>query len=182
MNTELYFLRSSEQHIVDELLPYSKCLDSCGKSLNDFPELSIYNSFYGYTSKDFGLYVLIDSRIAGGIWSRRLQLEHGSAAYINDSIPVLSMAVLPQYRRQGIGTLLLDQFLREASNLYEGVSVRIVVNDASDQFFTKHGFDFQDGSDGISSISGLNTATLFKILTKSESSSSNFFNPPKWMD
>ena len=48
MNKELYFLRSSEQKIVNDMIKYAHPKDS--------ENLSIYSDFYGLTAKDLGVY------------------------------------------------------------------------------------------------------------------------------
>ncbi|MEW5832361.1 MAG: hypothetical protein AB1763_05940 [Campylobacterota bacterium] len=85
MNTSLYFLRSSEQKIVTDMLYYAMRLDEVKKSLADLPKLAIYEAFYGFTSKDLGLYALVDNQLAGAVWIRRLNADHGSNGYIDDT-------------------------------------------------------------------------------------------------
>ncbi|MEA1956365.1 MAG: hypothetical protein U9N02_07730 [Campylobacterota bacterium] len=60
MNKELYFLRSSEQKIVNDMVKYAHP--------KDIKDASIYTEFYGLTTKDLGLYALVDNKIAGAIW------------------------------------------------------------------------------------------------------------------
>jgi hypothetical protein len=64
MKPTLYFLRSSEQKILTDMLHYAMRLDDVNKSLSDIPKLAIYNEFYGYTSKDLGLYALVDNQLS----------------------------------------------------------------------------------------------------------------------
>ncbi len=56
MIPQLYFLRSSEQKIVTDMVKYAHSKDT--------PNLKIYSDFYGLTAKDLGLYAIVDNHIA----------------------------------------------------------------------------------------------------------------------
>jgi ribosomal protein S18 acetylase RimI-like enzyme len=118
-NPTLYFLRSSEQKITTDMLRYSMRLDKLNKSLIDFPELSIYEKFYGLTTKDLGLYALVDNKIAGAVWIRLLRAEQNAMGYVDANTPILNIAVIPELRGKGIGSAMLAQFLQEAGVVFE---------------------------------------------------------------
>jgi ribosomal protein S18 acetylase RimI-like enzyme len=183
MKTELYFLRSTEQKIVSDMLHYSQRIDVSGKSLADFPALSIYDSFYGFTSKDLGLYALADNQLAGAVWIRRLNIDHASNAYINDDVPVLNIAVLPSFRRNGIGSLMLEQLFLEAGALYDSISTRAVKGETSENFFLSHGFTPVEDSSAISVIDGSETVLMIKNLFKGKvDRPTDGYDPRRWMD
>ncbi len=69
----LYFLRSSEQKITTDMLQYSMRLDELAYSTSDFPALDIYEKFYGLSTKDLGLYALVENKISGAVWIRLLK-------------------------------------------------------------------------------------------------------------
>ena len=131
MRAELYFLRSSEQKIVTDMLKHAHPQDT--------QNIDIYDNFYGLTPKDLGLYALVDNKIAGAIWSRRLNKEHNSTGYVDENTPVLSMGVLPEFRNSGIGSQMLEQFLLEAGELYEQISIN-TYNPHAMNFYKKFGF------------------------------------------
>lgn len=121
MTPTLYFLRSSESKIVKDMTKYAH---------KNADNLNIYYEFYGLTAKDLGLYALVDNVIAGAIWSRKLDGE----------TPILSMAVLPEYRAKNIGTAMMEQFLVEASALYTELIVETYENEKTFNFYSKFGF------------------------------------------
>ena len=123
MSKELYFLRSSEQKIVNDMVKYAYPKDT--------EELSKYTEFYGLTSKDLGLYALVNNEIAGAIWSRELE---------DNNIPIMSVAVVPKYKKQGIGTFMIEQFLQEAGALYEELNIDISHKPKAIKFYEKFGF------------------------------------------
>jgi len=184
MNATLYFLRSSEQKILTDILPYAMRLDEVNKSLTDIPKLSIYSEFYGYTSKDLGLYALVDNQLAGAVWIRRLNTDHGSNGYINDDTPILNIAVLPEYRRQGIGSQMIEQLFIEAGALYENISTSIVHDSPAISFYERHGFVMHD-SDSLkqSFVDEKNVVTLNKKLQKAAViRPTDGYDPRRWMD
>ncbi len=89
------------------MLHYAMRLDDVNKSLSDIPKLAIYNEFYGFTSKDLGLYALVDNQIAGAVWIRRLNADHGSNGYIAEDTPILNIAVRPEFRGKGMGSQVI---------------------------------------------------------------------------
>jgi len=120
----LYFLRSSEQYIVNKMLP-----------------LSFDNQqnveFFGFTTKDLGLYALVDKQIAGAVWIR---LKDSN---IN---PILNIAIKPEFRAQGIAQAMLEQVFDEASVVFEKLEVKLENTDGIKDFLQKFGFEESNGS------------------------------------
>jgi GNAT superfamily N-acetyltransferase len=54
------------------------------------------------------------------VWLRLLMSENKGYGYVGDDTPELSIAVLPEYRGQGIGTELLTCFVYGLWQSYEG--------------------------------------------------------------
>ncbi len=184
MKTTLYFFRSSEQKIVTDMLHYALRLDQVNETLSDIPKLAIYEEFYGFTSKDLGLYALVDNQLAGAVWIRRLNADHGSNGYIDDNTPILNIAVLPEFRDKGLGSQMIEQLFIEAGALYDNISVSVVHNSTAISFYERHGFvkydngsveqSFVDGSDVITMIKRLQKATVIRPT--------DGYDPRRWMD
>jgi len=184
MKPTLYFLRSSEQKIVTDMLHYALRLDQVNKTLSDIPKLAIYEEFYGFTSKDLGLYALVDNNLAGAVWIRRLNADHGSNGYIDDNTPILNIAVLPEFRGKGLGSQMLEQLFIEAGALYAQICVSVVNNSPAIGFYERHGFvkhnngfveqSFVDGSDVITMVKKLQKAAVIRPT--------DGYDPRRWMD
>jgi GNAT superfamily N-acetyltransferase len=129
MNIELYFLRSSEQKIAQDMVEFAHPKETT--------DLEIYTKNYGLTTKDLGLYALIDNEIAGAIWCRELNN--------NRETPVLSVAVPPKYKGKGVGSFMMNQFLIEAAAIYEQIIIDISHKPKSIKFYEK--FDFKKKED-----------------------------------
>ncbi len=127
MSRELYFLRSSENKIVTDMFKYAH---------PDKPdEIEKYTEFFGLTTKDLGLYALVDNKIAGAIWSRDFNA---------DGLPTLSFAILPEFRKTGLGLFMMEQFLQEAGELYEEIVIDISTKPKAIKFYEKFGFIKKD--------------------------------------
>jgi len=152
MNPTLYFLRSSESKIVKDMTKYAH---------KEAPNLNIYYDFYGLTAKDLGLYALVDNVITGAIWTRKL----------DGDTPILSMAVLPEFRGKGIGTAMMEQFLVEAGAVSETMQVETYENKKTVNFYEKFGFVTTENS------------TMSKIFEQQEIvRPSDGYDPRRWMD
>ena len=155
MNKELYFLRSSEQKIVNDMVKLAK--------LPQDIEDSTFTEFYGLTTKDLGLYALVGNEIAGAIWSRKL----------DDAAPKMCVAIVEKFKGQGIGSFMMDQFLQEAGALYENISIDLSAKPKSLKFYEKFGFEKEDE----------NSFVMIKKLEKKEVfRPSDGYDPRKWMD
>ena len=184
MKPTLYFLRSSEQKIVTDMLYYAMRLNEVNKQLCDIPKLSIYEEFYGFTSKDLGLYALVDNQIAGAAWIRRLNADHGSNGYIDDRTPILNIAVIPDFRGQGIGSMMLEQLFIEAGALHEDISVSVISESSASHFYERHGFvRNNNGQNEKSPVDGSDVVTMVKRLERAEiKRPSDGYDPRRWMD
>ena len=155
MSKELYFLRSSEQKIVVDMFKIAHPHSS--------DELAKYTEYYGLTTKDLGLYAMVDNEIAGAIWSRKLTPEEA---------PRLSVAVLPKFKRTGVGIFMMEQFLQEAGALYEEIQIDISHKPKAIKFYEKFGFKQIQ-----------NSSLLSKELEKKEVfRPTDGYDPSRWMD
>ncbi len=162
MNIELYFLRSSEGFIVKDLLHYAAHLDETGETLSEHPELEQYVRNYGNYNGDIGVYAIVDHKVAGGAWVRMLLNGFG---HVDNATPELSLAVLPEYRNQGLGTKLMEQLFTEVAKLYPKMSLSVREDDAI-AFFEGLGFEKQAGSEKRN-ITGTTSFTMVKKFAPS---------------
>ncbi|RLA79700.1 MAG: N-acetyltransferase [Epsilonproteobacteria bacterium] len=165
------------------MLGFAMRLDELERSLEDFPELKIYNRYYGLSSKDLGLYALDEHTIAGAIWIRQLRAEDGAKGFVDATTPVLNIAVKPEFRAKGIGSAMMEQFLIEAGAVFEAISVSVVHDSKAIKFYEKFGFEKVEASEGKSPVDGSEVFTMLKKLTKKEVvRPSDGYDPRRWMD
>lgn len=79
--------------------------------------------------------------LVGAIWSRLHITEYPGYGFIDEDTPELSMAVLPDYRRQGIGSRLLKHYLSEIKTQgYRKVSLSVERTHPAYRLYTRLGF------------------------------------------
>jgi ribosomal protein S18 acetylase RimI-like enzyme len=137
MEKELYFLRSSEQYLAKELLLYAAHFDETGRALEAYPSLEQYHREYGAFNGDIGVYLIAGKKAAGGAWVRLLA---NGFALVDHNTPELVCAVLPEFRQQGIGTLVLQQLFIEVSKIYPQVSLSVTKGSPAIALFERLGF------------------------------------------
>jgi ribosomal protein S18 acetylase RimI-like enzyme len=162
MNTQLYFLRSSEHFIVKELLQYAARLDKSAETLDERPDLEQYHRNYGNYNGDVGVYAIVDHKVAGGAWVRMLLNGFG---HVDNATPELMLAVLPEYRDQGLGTQLMQQLFTEAEKIYSQLSLSVQEGNPAVKFFEQLGFTKVEGSDHTGTT-GLPSFTMLKKFDK----------------
>lgn len=155
MSRELYFLRSSEQHILKDMVKLANIPQ------NHKP--STYIEFYGLTTKDLGLYAMVDNEIAGALWSRKL----------DDNPSQMCLAIVEKFKGEDIASFMMDQFLQEAGALFESVCIDISSKPESLKFYEKFGFE-RENEKSLLMIKKLEKKEVFRP--------SDGYDPTRWMD
>ncbi|MCT7996560.1 GNAT family N-acetyltransferase [Laspinema sp. C5] len=83
----------------------------------------------------------------GAVWSRLLVGENKGYGYVDDDTPELSIAVVPEYRGQGVGTQLLTHLLASASG-QSSISLSVSVDNPALRLYERFGFEVVSKSDG----------------------------------
>lgn len=139
----------------------------------------IHADFFGHSDKDLGLYALLENKIAGAIWCRKLKKEDNAQGFINEQTPIMHTVVLKEFQGKGVGTFMMEQFLQEAAALYEQMSVALPHGSKAVEFYEKFGFapvvhEEKNEPEFV---------TLFKKIEKKEIiRPSDGYDPSRWMD
>jgi GNAT superfamily N-acetyltransferase len=91
----------------------------------------------------------------GAAWLRLWLQEDKGFGYINDSIPELAMAVLPDFRGQGVGTRLLLETLDRAKELFPAVSLNVRRDSPVVRLYERVGFITVPGSQIVNRTGGI---------------------------
>ena len=145
--------------------------------VNDCTLPNIYTHDYGFKNSDIGIYSLTNNEISGAAWIRLYTDGYGAKGFIDNTIPVLIMGIMPDIRGQGIGSLIMDQLLQEAAVMYKQISVYITSNSRVIKFYESLGFirqDELDNSDGYSMVK--------KLIQKEITRPTDGYDPRRWMD
>jgi len=104
------------------------------------PEIYVYVKDFG-KKDDFGVVAQIHGEIVGAAWTRIIP-AYGN---IDENTPELAISVLPQYRNQGIGRLLmlaLFDLLRNSG--YERTSLLVQKNNPAVEFYLRLGYEITE--------------------------------------
>jgi GNAT superfamily N-acetyltransferase len=76
------------------------------------PAIARYVHGWGTRRGDKGLVACVDTSLVGAAWLRCFPASEPGYGFVDESIPELSVAVLPAHRGKGIGSLLLKRLLQ----------------------------------------------------------------------
>ena len=151
---------AKDEPIVWEMLRHASHEASL-KSIRKQPCLACYALDWGSTG-DLGYIAEKDKLPVGMAWLRLWLAETKGYGYVNDEIPELAIAVLPDFRGYGIGTQLLIQILKMAKNRFPGVSLSVRASNPVLRLYERVGFDRIAGSEVTNRVGEIS----FKMILK----------------
>lgn len=89
---------------------------------------------------DLGFVAVAEGEPIGAVWSRLAAGDDRGFAYLDDATPELAVALLPQHRGRGVGTLLLTRYLEEARALFKAVSLSVSPDNPAVRLYERLGF------------------------------------------
>jgi ribosomal protein S18 acetylase RimI-like enzyme len=102
------------------------------------PDLARYVQDWGREGdRGFIASDLATGEAIAAVWSRFLIGEDKGYGYINDQTPELGLAVLPEYRGQGIGTALLNALVADAPG---AISLSVSADNPALRLYQRFGF------------------------------------------
>ena len=102
-----------------------------------------YVQNWGLYAGDRGLIAVIEENqtLIGAVWLRMFKSNNPGYGYVNDYTPELSIAILPEYRSQGIGTKLLTTLFSEVKSCYSAVSLSVSADNPALRLYRRLGFE-----------------------------------------
>lgn len=94
------------------------------------------------------------SQPVGAAWLRLFAGDDKGFGWIDDTIPELAIAVLPEYTNQGVGTHLLARLLSAAKASYRSVSLSVRSSNRALSLYERSGFKVIEGSETINRTGG----------------------------
>lgn len=111
------------------------------------PELALYVEQWGQVG-DGGFLAAVAHQPVGAVWVRLFTSTRPGYGFVNDQTPELSMAILPTYRGQGLGTQLLEKMLEQAHQVgFPAVSLSVSAGNPAQRLYTRLGFEVVQQSD-----------------------------------
>lgn len=111
------------------------------RSIIHKPELAKYVQAWGqpgdmgFLAEDMQIHQLV-----GAAWLRLLTGDKRGYGWVDDAIPELSIALVPNYRGKGVGTALILKVLGEAQAHYPGVSLSVSQGNPAARLYQRLGF------------------------------------------
>jgi GNAT superfamily N-acetyltransferase len=146
-------LTVEDELIVWEMLRYASHEPSL-ESVQNQSYLARYASHWGRVG-DVGCVATKSTAPIGAAWLRLWVEEDKGFGYVSDEIPELAMAVLPDYRGQGIGTRLLMQVLAVAKGRFPAISLNVRGDNCVVRLYERTGFIKVSGSEIINRTGGV---------------------------
>ncbi|MEH1786242.1 GNAT family N-acetyltransferase [Nostoc sp.] len=120
------------------------------------PDLAKYVENWG-CKDDSGFVAILESsnQPVGAAWLRLLTGKNKGYGYVDDRTPELAIAILSEYRNQGIGTQLLTNLLAVAKTSYPSISLSARATNPAFTLYKRLGFKVVDGSEIINRVGGI---------------------------
>lgn len=110
------------------------------REIIELPELNRYISDFG-RQDDCCLVAELNGILIAAIWIRIFPESAKGYGYVDEFTPELSMSVVEEYRKKGIGTQLLKAMIAEIENKpYRQISLSVDKENYAYDLYKKHGF------------------------------------------
>lgn len=109
---------------------------------------------------DMGVMAEVDKPV-GAAWLRLWSKDNRGYGYLAEDIPELAIALLPDYRGQGIGTALLKHVLHSAKERYPAVSLSIRADNPALRLYQRLGFRPVAGTEVVNRTGGRSFSMVY---------------------
>jgi ribosomal protein S18 acetylase RimI-like enzyme len=152
---------ASDEPFLWEMLYHSLYVPAGGtpfsREILSKPEIAKYLKGWG-RSGDMAL-IAVDANShqpIGAAWMRIFSGPQKGYGYVADGTPELGIAVLPEHRRRGIGSVLLQRLIEIATSSHDALSLSVSSDNPAQRLYQRAGFE-RVGSSG-------NSITMLKRL------------------
>ena len=119
------------------------------------PEIRQYATNFGNRDGDMGILAFENDSIIGMSWIR---LIHGYG-YVDDETPELTIAIIPESRGKGVGTMMLRQLMQDASPHYSKISLSVQLTNPAYKLYQRIGFtDYRVNDTSVTMVLKLDSA------------------------
>lgn len=124
-----------------------------------------YVKDFGTQRGDMGWIASMDDKPVGAVWMRLWGTDAlmQGFCYLGNDIPEIAFAVLPEFRGQGIGTLLLQTLLQNARGRYPKVCLCVRTTNPVMRLYARMGFELVEGSDRVNRTGGTSVTMVHPL-------------------
>jgi ribosomal protein S18 acetylase RimI-like enzyme len=131
-------------------------------SVQSQPILARYVERWGRLG-DIGAVAIANEIAIAAAWLRLWADDDRGFGYIDPAIPELAIAVLPEYRGNGIGTTLLKQVLRSAQGVFPAVCLSVRADNPVVNLYRRLGFIKVEGSEIVDRVGDASFNMVYKF-------------------
>ena len=111
------------------------------RSILEQPELQIYLADFGGQKDDIGMVAETGGKVVGAVWVRIMN-DYG---HVDDYTPSFAISLYKEYRGAGIGTVMMQDMLRELRKRgYSQASLAVQKANYAVRMYQKVGFEIVD--------------------------------------
>lgn len=115
------------------------------KEVINIPKVRIYIENFGQKKDDYCLVADLNDQIIGAVWVRILADDIKGFGNVDDKTPEFAISLFKEYRKQGIGTLLMEKMiLYLIKNGYHQTSLSVQKENYAVRMYKKLGFEIID--------------------------------------
>jgi ribosomal protein S18 acetylase RimI-like enzyme len=158
-------LKVSDEPILWTMLMYAAHEDSL-ESLKNQSILTCYVEGWGRQG-DIGAVAIADENAIAAAWLRLWTDDDRGFGYIDPAIPELAIAVLPEYRGNGVGSRLLKQVLELSQGLFPAVSLSVRADNPVVNLYQRVGFVKVEDSETVNRVGDTSFNMVYRHIEKS---------------
>lgn len=162
LSCQLRPLTANDSAIVWQMLMHAAHEPSL-EAVQAQPALAVYAANWGRQG-DLGVGAWVGDTPVGAAWLRLWQSDERGFGFVDERVPELAIALLPDFRNQGVGTQLLKELLHQACRHYSAVSLSVRANNPGIRLYERLGFIKMEGSERINRTGGISFNMIYQCF------------------
>ncbi|HEY9801095.1 MAG TPA: GNAT family N-acetyltransferase [Leptolyngbyaceae cyanobacterium] len=135
------------------------------------PELIKYVKDWGLKGDMGFAATLVNSDVSvGAAWLRLFSANNQGYGYIDDQTPELAIAILPEYRNQGIGTQLITHLIAAAKVIYPSICLSTRKSNPALHLYQRLGWEIVPGSETVNRVGSISLKMKLDLATMPKAS------------
>ena len=148
MNINIRKINGNEYKLLNDFLYEAifipEGVEAPPREIINAPELQVYVQDFGTQKDDICFVAEVEGKIVGAVWVRIMD-DYG---HVEDGVPSFAISLYKEYRRRGIGTVMMKQMLTELkSRGYKKTSLAVQKENYAVKMYKNVGFEIVDEND-----------------------------------
>lgn len=148
MNINIRIINGNEYKLLNDFLYEAifipEGVEAPPREIINAPELQVYVQDFGTQKDDICFVAEVEGKIVGAVWVRIMD-DYG---HVEDGVPSFAISLYKEYRRRGIGTVMMKQMLTELkSRGYKKTSLAVQKENYAVKMYKNVGFEIVDEND-----------------------------------